>query len=227
MKHYTYNTNAPSGKLFFIAMLLVGINLISCSKQTEKSEETKENKITRKSVHKDLDQASISTDQSKKDTLETDKRIVPPAVKPVIYILPDPPEPGPGPYFRFDPIMEPPVEVLTVEHSVFQDTVVQFADILPQFPGGELALLKFIQSNLIYPDFEKENEIEGTVYVQFIISKEGKAVSPKILRSVKDSKNFDKEVIRIVKSFPDWTPGEHAGQKVHVYFTMPVKFRLD
>jgi TonB family protein len=79
----------------------------------------------------------------------------------------------------------------------------------------------------VYPEFEKENGIEGTVYVKFIVTEEGKVVNPEVVRGVNGAPNFNKEVLRIINKMPNWIPGENNGKKVKVYFTMPFKFRLN
>jgi TonB family protein len=108
-----------------------------------------------------------------------------------------------------------------------EDTVLAFADKMPEFEGGVQALYKFINENLKYPEYEREANISGTVYVKFIVSIEGKVSKPTILKSVSGSHSFDKEVLRVINILPDWIPGEQNGKKVNVYFSMPVKFKLD
>ena len=78
-----------------------------------------------------------------------------------------------------------------------------------------------------YPQFEKENDIQGNVYLRFVVTNEGEINSPTILRGVSGAKYFDKEVLRIIGLMPRWIPGENNGKKVNVYFTMPIKFKLD
>lgn len=108
-----------------------------------------------------------------------------------------------------------------------EDTVLSYANKMPEFEGGVQALYKFVNENLKYPEYERDNGIAGTVYIRFIVSKEGKVSNPTILKSVSGSHTFDKEVLRVVNKMPNWTPGEQDGKKVNVYFSMPVKFKLD
>jgi TonB family protein len=99
-------------------------------------------------------------------------------------------------------------------------------EIMPEFKGGIDSLMSFIKQNLDYPKWEKKNKIEGTVYVSFVVDKTGKIKLPKILRTVMGSKNFDNEVLRIVNSMPNWTPGQNEGKNVDVQFNLPIKFTL-
>lgn len=103
----------------------------------------------------------------------------------------------------------------------------QFAEKMPEFKGGMNAMFDYIKSNLRYPKYEKDNGIEGNVYVRFIVEKDGKLSHPEILQSVDGSKNFDSEVLRIIKSMPIWTPGENNGKYVRVYMTLPFQFKIN
>ncbi|MDE6720862.1 MAG: energy transducer TonB [Bacteroidaceae bacterium] len=94
----------------------------------------------------------------------------------------------------------------------------------PMFPGGEAALLKYLQKNLKYPAQAQDNGIQGRVMVQFVVNKDGSVVEPKIIRSVDPS--LDKEAMRVVSAMPKWTPGKQRGKTVRVRYTLPVTFRL-
>jgi TonB family protein len=104
--------------------------------------------------------------------------------------------------------------------------VLKIAEKMPEYPGGVEALFTFIQSNMNYPPFEKENQIQGTVYTSLIINEKGKIVSHKILKSVQGAPNFNKEVERIISLMPNWTPGSNQGKNVSVEYTFPIRFML-
>ncbi len=99
-----------------------------------------------------------------------------------------------------------------------------FAEQNPEFLGGDGQLLKFIKSNMRYPQMEKDNHIEGQVLVRFVINEEGKVESPTITKSV--SYGLDREAIRLVKLLPAFVPGHSQGKAVKVYFNLPVEFKL-
>ena len=84
--------------------------------------------------------------------------------------------------------------------------------------------MKWLQKNLKYPPVAQENNIQGKVYIQFVVNKDGSIVDPKILRSADAS--LDKEAMRVVQAMPKWTPGRQRGKAVRVRFTLPVTFRL-
>lgn len=110
--------------------------------------------------------------------------------------------------------------------TVSQATPYSHVDVMPEFPGGIDGLSKFITRNLVYPKWEFDHGMEGTVYVTFVVDSQGKVKNPSILRSVEGTKNFDQEVMRVIGLMPDWTPGELSGQNVSVQFNLPIKFAL-
>ncbi len=95
---------------------------------------------------------------------------------------------------------------------------------MPQFPGGESELMKFIGNSIKYPPIAAENGIEGRVVVRFVVEKNGKVSDINVLRSVDPS--LDKEAVRVIKSMPTWIPGMQNGRNVAVYYTLPVLFKL-
>jgi periplasmic protein TonB len=94
----------------------------------------------------------------------------------------------------------------------------------PDFPGGDLALRKFLKDNLQYPKLAYETGIEGTVYVEFVVSKIGKISNVKLKRGI--GGNCDEEAMRVVKMMPSWNPGRQNGENVPVKFVLPVNFKL-
>ena len=118
------------------------------------------------------------------------------------------------------------VEIVEVEEEEEDNTVFQFAVIedKPEFPGGQKALLTYISKNTKYPEIAKENNIKGTVFVQFVIGKTGKVSDVKPARKV--DTYLDKEAVRVVKSMPAWKPGKQRGKAVRVQYIVPIKFVL-
>lgn len=96
---------------------------------------------------------------------------------------------------------------------------------MPSFPGGEGEMLKYLAKSIEYPAQAIENSISGTVVLSFVITKEGKIGDVSILKEI--GGGCGKEAVRVVKSMPQWIPGEASGHPVKVRFTLPVKFRLD
>ena len=96
---------------------------------------------------------------------------------------------------------------------------------MPEFPGGDEALRKYIANTINYPDFAKKEGIEGKVYVSFVVEKDGSVGDAKIERGVDPS--LDKEALRVVKALPIWKPGKQRGEAVRVQYTVPINFALD
>ncbi|MAU36422.1 MAG: energy transducer TonB [Flavobacteriales bacterium] len=96
---------------------------------------------------------------------------------------------------------------------------------MPEFPGGDLGLMKYIQKNVKYPPIAKEYNITGKVYVSFIVDKSGSVTNVKIVRGV--DKSLDAEALRVVKSLPKYKPGKQRGKAVRVMFTIPINFTLN
>lgn len=95
---------------------------------------------------------------------------------------------------------------------------------MPQFPGGEEELLKFISENLKYPYVASESGIQGRVIVRFVVSVTGEVTNIEIMRGLDPS--CDREAIRVIKTMPKWIPGKQNGKNVPVYFTIPILFKL-
>lgn len=117
------------------------------------------------------------------------------------------------------------VEVFEEEEEVEEEEVFTIVESMPQFPGGgQAALFKYLGKNIKYPQIAKENGIQGTVFVNFVVGKDGSIRDVKILRGV--NKMLDKEAVRVVESFPKWIPGKQRGKPVSVTYNLPIKFTL-
>ena len=95
----------------------------------------------------------------------------------------------------------------------------------PEFKDGQAAMYKFLRQNIVYPAVARENGIEGTVYVGFIIGKDGSIRDVQVKRGIGGGCN--EEAVRVIRLMPNWNPGKQNGKAVAVAFTMPVKFELD
>lgn len=93
---------------------------------------------------------------------------------------------------------------------------------MPSFPGGNVQ--KWIAKNVKYPVLAMENGIQGKVFIQFVIERDGSITDVKVLRGVDAS--LDKEAVRVVKAMPKWKPGKQRGKPVRVSYTLPINFQL-
>ena len=126
------------------------------------------------------------------------------AVRSEIAVAAPPPPPAPKP------------EVATKVFDVVEE--------MPSFPGGQAALMSYLNSNVKYPVVAQENGVQGRVIISFVVERDGSISDVKVARSVDPS--LDREAQRVVKSMPRWTPGKQNGQTVRVKYTVPVVFRL-
>ncbi len=122
-------------------------------------------------------------------------------------------------------VLEHKDEIVVEEKKPVEDNKVFTAvEQMPQFPGGDGALMKYIADHLKYPPVAMENNIQGRVVIQFVVTKTGKIGEVKVARS-KDP-DLDKEAVRVVKTLPDFIPGKMNGQSVNVWYTLPITFKL-
>ena len=105
-----------------------------------------------------------------------------------------------------------------------KEEVFKAVEQMPTFPGGDAELMKWLRDHIQYPTVAMENNIQGRVVVQFVVTKTGKVGEVKVVRSV--DRDLDKEAIRVCKSLPDFIPGRMNGQAVNVWYTLPVQFKL-
>lgn len=102
--------------------------------------------------------------------------------------------------------------------------VFDVVEVMPQFPGGQIAMLQYLMKNIKYPEQAMKEGIQGRVTVRFIVEKDGSISDVKPVLSVHPLLN--KEAVRVVKSMPKWSPGKHNGKPVRVRFNLPVMFKL-
>ena len=105
------------------------------------------------------------------------------------------------------------------------DMVFDVVEVMPQFPGGQIAMMKYIMENMKYPEQAMKEGIQGRVTVSFIVEKDGSISNVRPVLSVHPLLN--KEAVRVVKSMPKWSPGKHNGKPVRVRFNLPVMFKLN
>ena len=103
--------------------------------------------------------------------------------------------------------------------------VYQIVEEMPQYPGGEKALIKYVSDNITYPQEAKDKEIQGRVFASFIVEKDGSVNEVKVMRGI--GGGCDEEAVRVIKGMPKWKPGKQEGKPVRVSYMMPINFKLD
>jgi len=162
---------------------------------------------------------------------------IPKFVPPVIVNTPPPPEETPP---TVQQVQEAPPAVETDPNANYtiptgndqgskvvdddKNKVFTFVEQMPEFPGGEQALMDYLGKHIKYPPAARETNVEGTVFVSFVVDKNGNIGDIKVLRDI--GAGCGDEAIRVIKSMPPWKPGKQNGNSVNVQYNLPVKFQL-
>ena len=115
-------------------------------------------------------------------------------------------------------VIAPPVEAPVEEEE--EEVIFMVVESMPEFPGGQQALFKYLAENVKYPVIAQENGIQGRVICQFVVNKDGSIVDVVAVRSSGEP-SLDKEAIRVIKSMPKWKLGKQRGKPVRVKYTVP------
>lgn len=108
---------------------------------------------------------------------------------------------------------------------IIEDRPLEWVKNMPEFPGGEKQLYNFLGKHLKYPDIAQEIGLEGKIYVQFVVEKDGSITNVNVINDI--GGGCGKEAARVVKLMPKWSPGMQNGRKVRVRYTLPFNFELD
>ena len=118
----------------------------------------------------------------------------------------------------------PPVVKVEEEEESSQQ-IFMVVEEMPEFPGGQAALMSFIAKSIKYPVVAQENGIQGRVTCSFVVNKDGSIVDAEVIRGIDPS--LDKEALRVINTMPKWKPGKQRGKPVRVKFTVAINFRLN
>ncbi len=116
------------------------------------------------------------------------------------------------------------VEFSDDEEKSAEDEIFVIVEKRADFPGGQAALRKYLAENIVYPEMALENNLQGTVYVKFVVGKDGNVSLAEIVKGVDPA--LDNEALRVVKKLPKFIPAEQRGKPVRMWYTLPVKFTL-
>ncbi len=117
-----------------------------------------------------------------------------------------------------------PRVVVVVEEEVEERKIFQIVEEQPEFPGGEEARLRFLRDNMNYPMMAREAGIQGTVFVTFVVERDGSISDVQILRGI--GGGCDEEAVRVARMMPRWKPGKQRNRPVRTQFRMPIRFAL-
>lgn len=117
----------------------------------------------------------------------------------------------------------PATEVIAEEAPVEQ--LYTIVEQMPEFPGGTEELMKYLGKKTKYPPLAIRMGVEGSVYVQFVVTKEGSIDAVQVVKGL--SKECDEEAMRVIKSMPNWKAGKQNGRAVAVKYVLPIKFKME
>lgn len=121
-----------------------------------------------------------------------------------------------------------PTEVKEVaiakEETEINGEVFTVVEVMPEYPGGIEALMTYLSDNIKYPEKAKANDVEGRVFLNFVVTDRGEVKNVKVLRGIDDE--CDKEAVRVVSNMPNWTPGTQRGIPVNVSYNIPIRFTI-
>ena len=120
----------------------------------------------------------------------------------------------------------PPPQEIAVDGGTQAQTapVYQMVEQMPQFLGGDQALLYYFEKSICYPEMARDNEVQGRVIVRFVVNEDGKISDVVVLRDI--GSGCGQEAKRVILLMPKWVPGRQNGKPVKTYITLPVTFRL-
>ncbi len=99
-------------------------------------------------------------------------------------------------------------------------------EIMPEFIGGPMAMLKFIQKEIVYPRSAKEAGLQGKCFLKFVVLPNGKLANLQIIKGVPGCTECDREAIRVIQLMPQWEPAKKNGKQVSCFFNLPINFQL-
>lgn len=115
-------------------------------------------------------------------------------------------------------------EFVVEDEEIEEQHIFLVVENMPEFPGGEAAMYKFIGKNIEYPRMAKESGISGRVFITFVVERDGSVTDVQILRGI--GGGCDEEAVRVIRKMPRWSPGKQRGKPVRVQYRMPIKFTL-
>lgn len=197
----------------FIAGLLLMLFVISCKNPEDKSEGTMPTISTDTTNHATTDNIATPPIADTNKMMTTDNATTSMG-------KPNPAKKGGKGKTRI--VLSNP-QAMAGKMEMDKEGVYNRADVMPSFPGGEKALVKFMEDNIQYPQDALDEGVEGQLQLQFAVDEAGKVYSP-VLLSDKIGYGLEDEAMRVIKKMPKWNPGNIKGKNVKTRFTLPVSF---
>lgn len=116
------------------------------------------------------------------------------------------------------------IQEIEEEEEVAEPEIFTIVEDMPAFPGGEAEMYKYLGKNLKYPSMAKDANIQGIVYVTFVVKEDGKISDVRVLRGI--GAGCDEAAVAVVEKMPSWSPGKQRGKPVRVQYNLPIRFIL-
>ncbi len=204
------------GKALLIIFSLVFFLFTSCKNPNDKEENVPE---AVKQIPGDSASVTITHDSSSTTTTTTSTNSTAPVPVPVPVGKPNPAKKG----GKGKATVHIPPATAAEKMEMDKEGVYTRADVMPSYPGGEKALVKFMEDNIEYPQAAIDDGVEGTVRLSFAVDENGKIYTP-VLKSEKIGYGLEEEAMRVVKKMPKWNPGSIKGKNVKTRFEIPVTY---
>ncbi len=117
------------------------------------------------------------------------------------------------------------VPVVQEEEEVDEDYIFEIVEENPEYPGGQEAMMRYLRDNIRYPVIAREAGIAGSVFVTFVVERDGSVTNVQVIRGI--GGGCDEEAVRVVRNMPKWKPGKQRNQPVRVQYRMPIRFVLN
>ncbi len=126
-------------------------------------------------------------------------------------------------------LLDPEIDINIIieieeEPQPIVEEIFDIVEEMPEFIGGIEKLYEYLGNNINYPEQAKDFSIQGKVFVQFVVWKDGTIRDVKVVKGA--HKLLDKEALRVITKMPVWKPGKQRGKNVNARFTLPIKFRI-
>lgn len=202
------------GPVMMIGLLFVGSLVLASFSYTTAIEREMKDKVV-ENLSEDSFEQEVKEEVKQEQQQETTVEVPPPPQEEIVEEenKEEPP--------KSTPPVPPPVKIETEQVKVAEE-IIEFPDVEAAFPGGAAALKQFIRDNVVYPEMAMEMNEQGKVYLSFVVEKDGSISNIKVERGV--SADLDREAKRVVRSMPNWVPGEQKGKSVRTKCSLPIVF---
>ncbi len=117
------------------------------------------------------------------------------------------------------------IEPVVVKKEKTEEQIFYKVEKMPEFPGGDLGLRRYIASHVEYPAIARESNIQGKVFIRFVVNSKGRVANVSLVRGIDPL--LDQAALKVVRNLPKWKAGEQGGKKVNVWYSMPINFQLE